>query len=395
MMMEGLNQLWMRVERTLLSVLFSAALIIAPSMAQEDEPVPDDQPPPPAEEATEDEGQINAEIVIVQGTPGEEGYAEDFGTVADYWKKAAKQGLAKASFIGSDDEKQRESLKEVITGMKADSPVPLWIVLVGHGTFDRRQANFNLTGPDVSAQDMAKWIDEFTRPVIVVHGGAASAPFIRRLSRDGRVVISATRSGTEINYTRFGTFMGRALEEAEADLNNDGQASVYECFLYACRQTKAYYETNGLLATEHALMDDNGDGRGTGLELLERFEINPQKVIDGDFARLWSLALNESEKGLTPLQRKRRNTLEREILDLRRRRSEFEEAEFYAKVEPILTDIAKIYEENVTESEEKEDAAEVGTEKEGDDEKKDLDQKEPLKEKAIEDEVEEELEKDI
>ena len=132
-----------------------------------------------------------------------------------------------------------------------------------------------------------------------------------------------------------------------ADLNNDGQASVYECFLHAARQTSAFYETNGLLATESALIDDNGDGRGSELELLVRFETSTNRIVDGDYSRLWSLVLNEDEMKLTPDQRRRRNVLERQILELSRKRTEYaDESQFYAVTEPILLEIARIYTEN-------------------------------------------------
>ena len=337
-----------------LSLLAAAAVATAlPCNAQDES---DAAPVAPTEAAVEvevepaktgpDEGKVNAELVIVQGTPGEETYAEDFAASAELWKEAGEKGMAKVIHIGPENEQQREKLKETIAAMQPDSPVPLWIVLIGHGTYDRRAANFNITGEDVSALDLGEWLDEFKRPIILIHGGAASAPYVNRLSREGRVIITATKKGSEVNYTSFGTFMARALQSPEADLNNDGQASVYECFLHAARQTSAFYETNGLLATESALIDDNGDGRGSELELLDRFETGTNRIVDGDYSRLWSLVLNEDEMKLTPDQRRRRNVLERQILELRRKRSEYaDESVFYAAAEPILLEIARIYTE--------------------------------------------------
>lgn len=294
-----------------------------------------------------DAKQVNAELLVVQGTPGEEGYAEDFGASVALWKEAGEKGVANVNVIGPESEDQREKLRKAIAGMQKESPIPLWIVLVGHGTFNRRAANFNLAGEDVSALDFGEWLEDFKRPIILIHGGAASAPYIRRLSREGRVIITATQKGGEINYTRFGTYMARALQSPESDLDNDGQASVYECFLHAARQTNAFYETNGLLATEHALIDDNGDGRGSGLDLLERFEFGKSRIVDGDYARLWSLVLNEDEMMLTADQRSRRNALESKVLEFRRKRSDYADASaFFAEVEPVLLEIARIYAEN-------------------------------------------------
>ncbi len=45
-----------------------------------------------------------------------------------------------------------------------------------------------------------------------------------------------------------------------ADLDKDGQVSLLEAFLIASRRTLEFYKVEGRIATEHALIDDNGDG---------------------------------------------------------------------------------------------------------------------------------------
>ena len=63
----------------------------------------------------------------------------------------------------------------------------------------------------------------------------------------------------------FGGFFVAAFAdgEGEADQNKDRRVSMLEAFTYARAKAVQSYEAEGLLTTEHALLDDNGDGEGT------------------------------------------------------------------------------------------------------------------------------------
>ena len=49
----------------------------------------------------------------------------------------------------------------------------------------------------------------------------------------------------------------------KADLDKDDQVSLLEAFLTASVRTAEFYEETSRLATEHALIDDNGDRRSS------------------------------------------------------------------------------------------------------------------------------------
>ena len=104
-------------------------------------------------------------------------------------------------------------------------------MLIGHGTFDGREAKFNLRGPDVTDVELADWLLPFKRPVVVINCASASGPFINRLSGANRVVVTATKSGNEINFARFGQYIAEAIADPRADLDKDGQVSLLEAFL--------------------------------------------------------------------------------------------------------------------------------------------------------------------
>ena len=98
---------------------------------------------------------------------------------------------------------------------------------------------------------------------MVIHCGSASGPFLNRLSGENRVIVTATRSGDEQNYARFGQYLAEAIADPRADLDKDGQVSLLEAYLSASSRVDEYYKTHSQLATEHALLDDNGDRLGT------------------------------------------------------------------------------------------------------------------------------------
>jgi len=223
-------------------------------------------------------------------------------------------------------------------------------VLIGHGSFDGKEARFNLRGPDVSATDLALWLQPFRRPLVVIDTSSSSAPFLNKLSASNRVIITATRSGNEQNLTRFGQYMAEAITDPTSDLDKDGAVSLLEAFLAASRQTAAFYKTEGRLASEHALIDDNGDGLGTpadwfvGLRAVKK----PKEAaaIDGLFAQQLHLVRSDSEQSFTAEQMARRDALERAVLLYREKKSQLPEDEYYRELEKLLIEVARFYGSN-------------------------------------------------
>ena len=205
-------------------------------------------------------------VVIVVGASGAPEYAAQFRQSADRWQAAAKKAGAESIRIGLSEQSgvtDRERLKSILAEKAKDALEPLWIVLIGHGTYDGREAKFNLRGPDMTDLELSEWVAPYKRPVVIIDCASASGPFINRLSGNNRVVVTATKSGYEINFTRFGQYLAEAIADDHADLDKDGQVSLLEAFLTASSRVDEYYRTHSQLATEHALLDDNGDRLGT------------------------------------------------------------------------------------------------------------------------------------
>jgi len=315
-------------------------------------------------------------VVVVVGAEGTPEYGQQFRQWARRWEHAAGKAGAEYFQIGVDkagETSDRDILKQRLTdsGVAGDDaagdsedrkrpplpPLPkggksseaLWLVLIGHGTFDGKTARFNLRGPDVSAAEIALWLKGVDRPVAIIDCTSASSPFINELSGPDRIVVTATKSGYEHNFARFGDYLSAAIADPRADIDKDEQTSLLEAFLLASANTREFYASEGRLATEHALLDDNGDALGTpadwfqGTRAVKKAKDGAQ--LDGLVAAQLCLVKSRREQDLPAAVRSRRDELEQELARLRERKGQLAEDEYLKMLEPLLVEIARIYEE--------------------------------------------------
>lgn len=286
-------------------------------------------------------------VIVVSGAPGEDEFGKVFVEAAANWRRTAETAGVHFVEIGVTNQPATNDLG-LLTGAITAAPTnsELWIVLIGHGTFDGRDAKFNLRGPDLSAAALSNLLAGTQRPVAIIHAGSSSAPFIKSLSGRNRVVVTATRSGSEENYARFNRFVSEAIADRTADLDKDGQTSLLEAFLMASRRVEEFYKAEGRLATEHALIDDNGDGFGTqadwfrGIHAVKKAA--GKAALDGMRAHQWHLVRSTQDLKLTPEQRRQRDALELEIGRLREQKASMSEDAYYNQLEALLTKFAVI-----------------------------------------------------
>jgi hypothetical protein len=296
----------------------------------------------PAEQAT---------VLVVVGADGEADYKAGFAAQVPLWEKAATQTGAKSVTLGivagPAGETDWAQLKRTLESEPKAGAGELWVVLIGHGTFDGKESKFNLRGPDLAASELAEWLKPFSRPLAVINTASASAPFIGKLSGPNRVVVTATRTGKEQNFARFGPYLAEAIGDPKSDLDQDGQTSLLEAFLSASARVREFYKTEGRLATEHALLDDNGDGLGTPAEWFRGTRATKQAkdgaALDGTRARNLALVPSEAEAKLTPEQRARRDELERAVEALRETKGKAVEADYYRELERLMLELARVY----------------------------------------------------
>ena len=294
----------------------------------------------------------NQTVIVVIGAGGTLDYRMEFLECADLLKQACLQANVEYISIGNEqasDTNDIDKLREAINNQpKEQVNSALWLIFIGHGTFDGREAKFNLQGPDIKAQELAELLKPIQRPIAIINASSSSAPFMNKLSGSNRVIITATKSGFELNYTRFGTYFANAITDTSSDIDKDGQTSLLEAFLAASRNVEEFYSAAGRLATEHALLDDNGDGLGTSADWYQG--IKPVKkaaennALDGYRANQFCLIPSEIEKKIPVDLRAKRDELEMEVIKLRDSRDMYSEDEYYSKLEQLTLEIAKIYE---------------------------------------------------
>ena len=219
-------------------------------------------------------------LLVITGLGGDPVYTKQFHEWATMLIDAAQDRYAlpdtNVTYLGEDPDLApemidgrsiRENVESAIRsiGERVAPRDHVVIVLFGHGSFTDT-ARINLPRRDLSADEFAALLDGLNgQHVTFVNTASASGPFVEKLSGAGRTVVTATRTGGERNASVFGGYFAAAFADGaeEADQNKDQRVSMLEAFVYARSGVVQSYEAEGLLATEHAVLDDNGDGQGT------------------------------------------------------------------------------------------------------------------------------------
>ena len=284
----------------------------------------------------------NKFALIINGPGGEPAYARQFAE----WTADLNSILAQRYGFDpqrikvlSDKLATAEEVRRTFAALKTelDANNVIFVFLIGHGSFDGKEAKFNLVGPDLSAADYNQLLTALpTKRIVVFNMSSASGEFVKPLSAKGRIVVTATRNGQETNATRFTGFFINALNATDGDTDQDGHTSVLEAFVYANRLTEEFYKRAGRLATEHALLDDNGDGVGR-----EKAEAGEGLLARATY--LDSLSVDEAAaSAATGRLLKERTRLEGEIEQLIARKGMMPEAEYEASLERLFIDLAKV-----------------------------------------------------
>ena len=219
-------------------------------------------------------------LLVVTGLGGNASYTEQFHAWASTLVTAVTTRYElppdNVTYLGEKpdldpdlikDRSTRENIEAAVHDIaeRAAADDHVVIVLFGHGSFTNA-ARINLPRRDLSADDFSRLLELLDeQQVTFVNTASASGPFIATLSGPGRAVMTATRTGREWTASTFGGYFVEAFAdgETEADQNKDERISMLEAFTYARALVVQSYESEGLLATEHALLDDNGDGEGS------------------------------------------------------------------------------------------------------------------------------------
>ncbi len=310
-------------------------------------------------------------VMVVVGAEGAPEYGIQFRLWAEKWRVAIESASSTESSKGKESDEHSpevilttriECLTIGLDAVDGSADLDLieaelnrvaqagcqefWLVMIGHGTYDQRTAKFNLRGPDLSAENLKAWLAPIDGRVVVINCTSASSPFINQLTGERRVIVTATKSGAEQNFARFGGFLADCLGDTTIDLDKDQQTSLLEAFLAASARTQEFYQQETRLATESALLDDNGDGLGTPAEWFSgtRAVQQPiQGIADGLAANQIFLRKGSWEARLSAEQLEQRNRLELQLEQLRLKKSTLPEDSYFEQIEKIMLELATLY----------------------------------------------------
>lgn len=292
-------------------------------------------------------------LLVVSGLSGEPRFAADWATWTRQVTDAAGRDGVPATNIHVLSENgtgaarsTRENVLAALAaiGATADTTDQVVVVLFGHGSDTEGEPRLNLPGPDLTAGQMAAALGAVrARRIAVVNTASASGAWVKPLAGPGRIVIAATKSGTEQNETLFGGYFAAALSGDGADTDKDGRVSLLEAFDFARREVQRAYESTQRLQTEHAVLDADGDGVGTEAPV----------ATSGDGARAALAFIGASggravatsaSAGATPELRAlyaRRSQLEAELTALRGRKDSMPAPDYQRDLEKLLLDISR------------------------------------------------------
>lgn len=247
--------------------------------------------------------------VILIGLPGDAQHEKEFRETADTWQKWLTETLdfpaehvLRLPAPLEDKEKSPPLLTaEAIQKQLADfqgklkPEDALWVFTLGHGNYDGKQAWFHVSGRDPSGADFGRWLGEVRcREQVIWLTHSSSGWFVKPLSQPGRIVIAATAAEDESNETEFPHALATVakLPTTDLDADKDEQVSVAEFFAAVTKEVERRFQSDKRIPTEHAQLDDNGDGRGTeNLFPKDPPDEAAATKLDGDLARRTYLPL--------------------------------------------------------------------------------------------------------
>jgi hypothetical protein len=291
-------------------------------------------------------------IVVIVGLAGDPEHGELFrrwaGTLVDHASGPLAIPKTRIHYLLEQQELDKRatgrSTKETIDrtlgalAASAGDDDVVFVVLIGHGTFDGKVAKFNLPGPDMTPADFAVLLKRFgAKKVVFVNSASASAPFIEPLAAPGRVIITGTRTGAEKYATLFGGAFIDALAGETADADKNRRVSMLEAFNAAKTDVARAYEQQKIMITEHALLEDGGDGEGS-------LDPSPDGK-DGRVASILTLGTPASAQVLPADPKLRqlyeeRRELERRVEGLKLLKGNMDPAKYASDLEKLLTDLA-------------------------------------------------------
>jgi hypothetical protein len=280
-------------------------------------------------------------FVIVAGLGGAPEYETQFVKWAQELDHELKADPEAHVVTLSGSSATRQQVEQILAKVAAEATESdtFALFLIGHGTFDGVDYKINLPGPDMTGAELAKALNRIpARRQLVVNMTSCSGASLGVLARKERIVMTATKSGTEKNAPVFARYWVDALHDPSADTDKNGSVSALEAFRYADRKTAAYFEEEKLLATEHPLMTDTANATGVRDPKPE----NGQGLLAASFILIRQRS--DSAKTLSPEKQRlvtKKEELEAKIDRLKYEKAAMEETDYKHQLTALLLELAR------------------------------------------------------
>jgi hypothetical protein len=269
--------------------------------------------------------------LIISGLGGEPAYEQKFQQQAAAMAQAAgRAGAAQEDILELMGDRAKRTtldgeLKKFAQGVQPDDQVI--VALIGHGSYDGDDYRFNLPGPDITGKEIAAFLDSMAAAqVLVVNATSSSGAVMESWKKSNRaanrVIITATKSGTERNATRFAEFWVQALSSPEADRDKNEIVTAAEAYDFASRKVADAFKSDASLATEHSRLDG---------------KIADRMVV----ARLGKSALLPADSMLDGLMKEAAG-IEQQVEQVKARKESLDRDQYYNELEKVLLDLARL-----------------------------------------------------
>jgi hypothetical protein len=282
--------------------------------------------------------------VTISGLGGEADYDQRFKMTAEDIDSSLKKAGGDSNIItliAPTRDQIRTRLGEVAKQAKPNDA--LVVMLIGHGSFDGTEYKFNIPGPDLTGAELSTLLDHVpAERQLIVNMTSSSGGSIDFLRKPTRVVITATKTGTEKNATIFARYWAEALRDPAADADKNESVSALEAFHYAQQKTTEFFDSQKRLATEHSVLEDTGKGEGEHTPSPE----NGEGRLAATFAvvRLGSNAAAARDPAKRALL-DQKEQLEQAIDKLKYQKAALPEAQYKQQLTQLLLALAKVQEE--------------------------------------------------
>ena len=267
-------------------------------------------------------------------------YGANFADWATRLEEAFQGGTSRVLRIDGSVRTREEILRTAREEVGKLSPDgEWWLILVGHGNYDGRRYKFNIKGPDLTDQDLARLLEGLDGPRAVVVAGTSSAgALVPALRGPNRVVVAATRE-RERQPPLFPRFFAEAPASHEADRDKNDRVSLLEAFLFSRRKVSDWFEEAGRIQTEHAILDDSARFQ------LAKGDDDPREEVRQGTGLLAAVCYLDPTSGPASLPEERsraetRTRIQQQIDELKLRKGEFKEEDYYRRLEALMVELA-------------------------------------------------------